>query len=116
MDILDNPNNYKKLCDDVGKFFNNKNQDVVKGVDNEKLKLLNELKEKAKELDDYKELNNTRVEKLFKLIEINTQNDKNNVESLEKIKQLLKEMNDYKKLNDGRIEKLAKLFLLLNNN
>lgn len=105
MDILDNTNSYKKLYNDIDKIFSEqKNSNIKGGIDQSKLDNL------SSNLEEYKNINNTRIEKLFKLIDINTQNDKNNMSNIENMKS---DVEGYKKLNDGRVDKLAKLFLLL---
>lgn len=106
MDVLDNPNSYKKLCDNLDTLFNQSLSQNSKNDRSVDLSISNNL-------EDYKTLTNNRIEKLFKLFEINSQNDKNDKEVLDQIK---KELDNYKSLNDGRIDKLAKLFLLLNKN
>lgn len=111
MDVLDNPNSYKKLYENLDKFFSeqqNSQKNNSRSVDMSAIANINTV---SSELDEYKKLTNSRIEKMYKLFEINTQNDKNDKEVIEKIKA---ELNDYKSLNDGRVDKLAKLFLLLN--
>jgi len=110
MNVLDDPNGYKKLYENLDKFFSdqqNTNSQNVQDVQNNKLANINI----STDLADYKKLANTRIEKMYKLFEINVNNNKNDKELIDKIKT---ELNDYKSLNDGRVDKLAKLFVLLN--
>jgi hypothetical protein len=106
MNVLDNPNSYKKLYENLDNFFTE--QQNIKNKNDQNRSIDTSL---SNDLEDYKKLNNTRIEKMYKLFEINTQNDKNDKEVLEKIRE---EIALYKSLNDGRVDKLAKLFLLLN--
>ena len=76
---------------------------------------IKEVEKIREDIENYKEINDSRVEKLLKLLDMNNNNDKINAETLENLKTMIREIESYKEVTNTRIEKLVKLFLSIKN-
>jgi chromosome segregation ATPase len=109
MDILDDVNKYKRLCDT----YSSKINSISKGDNN---KNVDELNMKVENLTRNKEELSNKIDQLNKKLESN----KEKLDLMDKISQQVneqqKDTDGYKKITNERIEKLVKLFLIVNNN